>query len=778
MVPLHRLGPGTLSRRGFLAAAGAACWCAGCGSDAPKTGAAPKPQGGVAEPAPAPPPPPPLPEPVPYRIANGAEKVVVYFHKDHPFYPLPAGFDLPPATPKPPTFPGVPKPLLDFEVGNRAAPVYVQLAARCAENVLGIWTGPGAIFRKPRRELEIHLDDLDRLGIRGGTHPDYEKIWINFNQNPPDLYATIAHEIFHRIQIEYGWVASWAVFRPPLPKGEGGEYQLGLQGFFSVAEGTARAFEPLALPGYDRLIEDGAAWIDAEAFYLFDVDPRRRGQPLPSPYADALFFAYFDQVNAGQAPGSGLRSIIDTTHPAPGSESYDFRIDDLRAARGTLPKPGHFDQVLQAKGTPAGSPGVTAPYVAPFVSADTDWGNFACALALLGSTERDSRFALEAALRWQLRERPRLRIPDDNIVDFSALPVSRSGTSEEGYSGAPELTWEPEAWSSARVGEFFRPVLRPRAAPIVEPALFPYAFRAWRIRKEANAEAAELLRVRFVRVRGLMSEAGETAALVQLLLLGPSGALVDLVRFVPGHDGEADRVVNCAAASEILVLVSSREYAGDFRLGLSRVTGRALLFATNWNCIRGRHRTVDPGATAWTWRSPDFSVWEGDDGRAEIRLRISNHGDAAAQSVRVAIHAKRIDQVAAVAPWVCLDGFPVPALHEGAGRSFRPGVVETAQQCVERDFNDVKLRGNCVGDLRWPTEVQMAWKWDRLKYPGGAGLDMASTCLMARIVSSDNAEPQGVCILTSPSGRPPSRPDGLFYAWPDAVRAGRGSPAG
>lgn len=249
-----------------------------------------------------------------------------------------------------------------------------------------------------------------------------------------------------------------------------------------------------------------------------------RGRRLPSPYADALFFAYSDQVNAGQAPGSGLGSIIDTTHPAPGSESYGFRIDDLRAARGTLPKPGRFDQVLQAKGTPARSPGVTAPYVAAFVSADTDWGNFACALALLGSTERDSRVALEAALRRQLRERPRLRIPDDNIVDFSALPVSRSGRSEEGYSGA----------------------------------------------------------------------------------------LVDLVRFVPGHDCEADRVVNCAAASKILVLVSSREYAGDFRLGLSRVTGRALLFATNWNCIRGRHRTVDPGATAWTWRSPDFSVWEGD----------------------------------------------------------------------------------------------------------------------------------------------------------------------
>ena len=60
-----------------------------------------------------------------------------------------------------------------------------------------------------------------------------------------------------------------------------------------------------------------------------------------------------------------------------------------------------------------------------------------------------------------------------------------------------------------------------------------------------------------------------------------------------------------------------------------------MLHATPWNAAPGTSYETDPRAGAWPWTSPDLAL----DGK-ELRLRVTNRGDAPSGSLHVAIAAQ------------------------------------------------------------------------------------------------------------------------------------------
>lgn len=131
-------------------------------------------------------------------------------------------------------------------------------------------------------------------------------------------------------------------------------------------------------------------------------------------------------------------------------------------------------------------------------------------------------------------------------------------------------------------------------------------------------------------------EQGMEDPLVQLLLIRRDGAgqefLQDLIR---SDTPRWTRFVPTAGLAQVIIIVAAREKPGRYRLAVKAAAGKAVLHVTPWNAAPGTSFETDPRAGGWGWTSPDL-MRDGND----IRLRVTNRGDAPSTPLKVAISAQ------------------------------------------------------------------------------------------------------------------------------------------
>lgn len=750
-----------LSRRRFLASTGAAAWCGACSQ--------PLVNGTLLAP-PAP--------PVPLADADGATEasaespptsyetyadpakdwaVQVLFHRCHLRNALPAEL-LEPAVPgsPPASCPG------GAHLGEEPAPGH---GAGVPRHVLNIWTyaheilvrycGTPGTRRPPTDRQEplfphpgciiIHLLDLSAPGYRAGAAPKLNLIALHHVLTGRDAQATLAHEIFHRIQFTYNR-RNWASFPAPQATDQGKPGRFRIVARDSLLEGGARVAEAVLVPGSDRYLEDAAIWFADDRYSLFAISPHPRGRPAHNDYAAGLFWKYVAEQH-GRSP-SGLdtqmhllRNIATapepeqhlpptcTDPPSSGGPPFRFTPGMLRGARAAMRGPGHFDRMAWERRGGA-------------VSSETTWGNFVMALALNGTPQVDSRFVFRDAGRWQAGDAPRLRIPPERQFVLDALPLSVTHQGVTEFSPAEE-TMHRRPDLSDRLREWARPALSGGGSIIRQPlvALLPYAFEAWEIDCR-DAEGGTLLRVRFRGVDDDRPGQKLDHALVQIALLDRSSRLVDAVRFASQGTDWHERVVRCDGIETALILVAAGEAGGNYELALSRATKRPLLFATPWNAPRGRHLSADPRQQAWSWRSPDFYPTLD---RKDIVLRVSNLGTGRAEGVRCRLLYKNAGPDFYTAPWQMLAPFPRAADNQFNGAPGDGFYIDPPPFCSGlAQFRENACRPEETFRFAWPAQLDA----DR------------SAIMRAEITCDNNAEAGPLNVMASVWGTPPPPPAG------------------
>jgi hypothetical protein len=738
-----------VSRRRFLAGAGAAGWCGACAAPVPGKPGSQQPDAKAPAQVYA------VETEAEYRLPSQPRLVTVYYFNEHPHDRLdrnaPHGFSIDRGIPRL-VHEGI--SLQKIDESSHDVPAYVKIVALCVRDILEKFTPHR--FDTPDLPLKFYLKNLVHFrATLGRTHTYGPEVEVDHSLQGSDLYATIGHEIFHQIQSVHNKHGDWLQYLPKKPDNTRLIYQNELIIRHSILEGTARAFEFVILKAYDRGIDQAADWLLRPGIRLFSLTEERRGELPFLDHARGFFFVYVSEQHAGAQHGTeALRAIVAACAPADGAGKTPLiTVDALRAARASLSRPGHFDRLLAVRPPVDERERPVVPHP-PFVSPDSDWGNFLVALAMVGGADRDSRFRIRAAARWYLPDGPRLAVPPEHALRLATVPEE----SPESVPLGPGVMFDPGLLSQANVHQWLRPfLLGPSDVQFGRPGLEPYAFHVWTV---SNPDARhELLRLRVTRRDGALRADGTCELLLQVILHDRAGRLHDLVRAVPDHAGKIDRVVSMADVVSATILISANEYAGDFQVTFSRPVDRALLFLTNWNSQIGKHLSLDPHQQRWHWRSPDMHVAE----RGQLlTLEISNLGTQRAENPRVALYAIRgRDFGKGGAAWHRLDSSR-PQLVTGLDT--RPFHIETRKLCAELDRNDRLDALRCGRDerervlRRWPTETLGIPDWPRLPPDGWF--------LFANVRADNDAQLGGASAVISLTGNAPPIPAGEFFVWP------------
>jgi hypothetical protein len=467
-------------------------------------------------------------------------------------------------------------------------PVYVQQVGLIAERAWFRFTGSPHLFRDPRggaRRLEIRLQRVQKG--TGMTHPLIEHIDIRPNNTLDQNFATVPHEIFHRVQYQYNRTTNASEF------------------YSVMQEGGARFIEDSFNDEYNRYAFQSQEIFNNPTLSLFNP-PGGRENPIG--YAAALLWKYLaeqhsNNINAPDEPDIGVdvyRQLLETTATPMGGSPPPYKVAGLRAACELMVRPCRFDQFryFDAEQT-------------ELDTSETAWGNYLLANylhATPASPPGDRRFGyMEDAdkVTWSLTTeelpavsnlgslRPHVDTENDVVIGLGSS-VSRT------VIGQPE-----------------------------------YAARYYRITPDASSPP------RALRV-SLSAFGGMGDPLVQILRFGPGPTLVDISR----SDRSAfTKSVNMRGLSSVVVIVASRANAGDYTVNFEEVPGGPDVMITRWDSALTTEYERDARAHPRSRVSLDLMVDDNDDLVPDafarpgvdnkLKIRVRNRGNEPASGVRL-----------------------------------------------------------------------------------------------------------------------------------------------
>jgi hypothetical protein len=481
--------------------------------------------------------------------------------------------------------------LVDLDPANtEVAPEYVQRVGLAAEYALGHYLSTAFGVRDPRNGAARQEYRILKLpdGIRGETNQDDTHIEIASNNNNAQILHASVHELFHRVQFRYTYVA------------------FGSGIFSSLLEGGARFIE-------DCIDDASNRWADSSKLIFQDptvplTDSASVSIPATTPstllYAASLFWKYLAEqhslrTGAADEPAIGIdayRKVLEvmanilTTDPGIGYDPPLLRV----ARRGLPPADGLFDEFQYLD-----------PAQTELTCHETTWGNYLLANYLhgTGTPLADRRFDYmedDDPVLWPNATIPKLAALQSAIQVNDDLVIGQSDSMLRSVTGQRE-------WAA----RYYR--VTPSVTSV--PRMVTITFTA----------------------TGTMTD-----PLVQVIRLGANNAIVDIHR---SESTTWTKTIDMSGLDALIVIVASRANAGDFDLQFDEIATAADTMVTRWNSRVGTEYEVDPRGFAWTWVSPDIMVDNDNDGMADtevffgqdntFKVRLRNRGNLAASNLQI-----------------------------------------------------------------------------------------------------------------------------------------------
>jgi hypothetical protein len=251
---------------------------------------------------------------------------------------------------------------------NLDVPAYVQQIGLIAEYALGRFLEPPLLLKDPRGDpprdsIPISICYLGEFA--GATSPSQRDIEINSQNSLVQNFATVPHELFHRVQYQYNPTET-------------------VSGIYGVMrEGGARLIEDSICDSFNRYVVQSQQIFNDPAQSLIHFDSRCDN---PISYAAALFWKYLAEQHSlnvlpDNEPDIGIdvykKILLSMADP----NGRPYELISLRDALTATAKPGSFDQFryLDAAQT-------------ELSSNETSWGNYLLANYLHSFKDHDSRF--------------------------------------------------------------------------------------------------------------------------------------------------------------------------------------------------------------------------------------------------------------------------------------------------------------------------------------------------------------------------------------------------
>ncbi len=479
----------------------------------------------------------------------------------------------------------------DLPGGNKKVPpTQVQEVGLIAEFALKRFTEPPFNFRNPIPKKQ-KLDILIQVHWAAGStdpHPEAANIIVNNLNSTTQNFATIPHELFHRVQYQYNRTSN----------------RSGLYGV--VREGGARFIEDSFTDEHNRYVFDSRRIFRDPAHSLI-TPPDACATRIN--YAAALFWKYVAEqhtldTSCRQEPHIGIEAYRQVLESTAGTEVATYDTGDLRIACSKMPRPSSFDtfSYLDNAGT-------------ELESSETTWGNYL--IANYVHNNDSSPFA----------ERRFVYLEDHDLVTW---PFTRFDDFETPFT----------VRSLQSLGAAIKPhndLKLSNAAGVSRIVIgqLPYSATYYRITPD-NSSASSMLRV------SLSAFGGLTDPLVQILSFDADGILSDITR---SDRMTYTRHVNLKNVSSIVVIVGSRATGGDYTLTLDQVAGGPDPMITRWNSKLLTEYENDSRDAARKLRSADLIIRNdellpdpvgvvfGVDNR--LGIRIHNRGRVAVENVQV-----------------------------------------------------------------------------------------------------------------------------------------------
>ncbi len=381
--------------------------------------------------------------------------------------------------------------------------------------------------------------------------------------------------------------------------------------YAALREGGARLAEDWVLDSGDRYLKDGMDLLNDPARPLLH-HAAPGGEIAPHSYAAALFWRWMCEQHGEIARHSDLGHEVMRTILERMIDDSGYILQDLREARGLVVGQGHLDSFQYLDRARA-----------ELLSTETDWGNFLVANWVQGIAGRRA----------------------DQRFDYV------EGDADGGrFRKKRPFVWPDETLQADRLAA------KPFAFTI-PPGTVRAGFAARYTVVTVGPGAPPLLRIDYESLEGMQDP------LVQVLMIRRDAQeeehLVDLLR---SDSTRWTCHVPTQGLSQVVVIVAAREAPGRYRLRIEAASGRALLHAAPMNAAPGTSYETDPRAAPWPWTSPDLAL-VGD----QVRLRVTNRGDAASSPAQVAITAQgtTADRPLRAADWRPVAAATLPAIAPG-----------------------------------------------------------------------------------------------------------------
>jgi hypothetical protein len=463
-------------------------------------------------------------------------------------------------------------------------PTYVQQVGLIAEYAYHRYVNPPFSLRDPREgtppRIEIRIQRVSNG--TGSTDPDPIHTWIDIrpNNSLDQNFATVPHEIFHRVQYQYNRTAEPS----------------GLQGVFR--EGGAGFAEDSFNDDYNRYVfRSQEIFKDPSHSLITPVD----SCDTPISYAAGLFWKYMAEqhsrnIENTDEPDIGIdvyRQLLVTMATPTGGSPAPYDPASLRVACLLMARPGNFDEFQYLVGGTELS------------STETTWGNYLVANYLHGNTALP---AGERRFRY-LEDQDSVTWPQSPAVSrLAALTATIAPENDVIMAGGSSIT-------RTTIGQL------------------PYAARYYRIRPDASSPP------RMLRV-SLSAFGGMTDPLIQILRFGLDGVLTDISK---SDQPSYTKTINMTGLSSVVVIVASRMNAGDYTVNFDEVAGGSDVMITRWNSALLTEYELNPRDWTRTSPDlivdsngddvPDAAVIPGLNNRLKVRLH--NRGNMSISGVRI-----------------------------------------------------------------------------------------------------------------------------------------------
>ncbi|OGP50267.1 MAG: hypothetical protein A2Y79_00825 [Deltaproteobacteria bacterium RBG_13_43_22] len=488
---------------------------------------------------------------------------------------------------------------------TEVAPTWVQEVGLIAEYALTQYLTPAFGVRDPRAgaaRMEYRILEQG-VGYAGGTSPSWSHIEVDPGNSYDQNLNTTPHELFHQVQYRYNSTTS----------------RSGIYGL--IREGGARLVEDCLDDLSNRYVDNAQDVFNDPTQSIVDSPSVGTvvASSTPIKYGLGLFWKHMAEQH----------STI-TTEPVVGFDAYRKALEasatveagdpgigydppTLRTARNNMTWYGSFDQFFYYD-----------PAQTELGCHETTWANYLIANYLHGtaSPTPDARFDY---------------LEDDEAVTWAGSPVAHLADLQAAVLAGDSIALTQGASVARNVVGFKA-----------------WASRYYRI-TPSGVPGPRLLRVNF------NAAAGMTDPLLQILLLGPGNALVDIHR---SDKAIYSKTVNMDGLSAVVVIAASRANPGDFGLQFDEVAAASDTMITRWNSAVGTEYETDPHGWSWTWISPDVMVDNDSDDLADttvyfstnntLKVRLRNRGNQAVGNIQIDFWYQKATPFLTSAGWVPL----------------------------------------------------------------------------------------------------------------------------